>query len=106
MLYRLNRPLLLILSSVALAVALVKPSAAQDADGGADVARTEQCGEYYGCIDYGPWPPRRPNDAKHANSKAQPGPAEPATGESRETSAGQSAAVAQPGPINRFVRGS
>jgi hypothetical protein len=104
MLNRISRPVLLILASAALAVALVKPSAAQDANGGADVARTEQCGEYYGCIDYGPWPPRRPNDAEHA-SEAQPGPADPAASESREM-AGQSAAVAQPGPINRLVQGS
>jgi hypothetical protein len=46
-----------------LAAALAGPAAAQTGDP-ADLARLEQCGEYYGCIDYGPWPPRRPADAR------------------------------------------
>jgi hypothetical protein len=55
MLSRLDRPLSLVLCSLVLAGALAGPGVAQDADAGTDLARTEQCAEYYGCIDYGPW---------------------------------------------------
>ena len=41
----------LALAALLLTGALSAPSAAQP------TAASDQCGEYYGCIVYGPWPP-------------------------------------------------
>jgi hypothetical protein len=99
-----NRPFRLIVGSLGLIGILAGPCAAQDSTASTDAPAFDPCAEYYGCIEYGPWPPRSVTDARTVTQPRTA--AEDTARRGFEGRPDQPTVIARPAAVDRFTEGA